>query len=76
MLALVIAAKYHGLGGGVIGTVRDVPDTPVVHYCNTGQQAATNWFLLSEVLGRRGSTLYDGSMAEWTEQPDRPVEVG
>ncbi len=54
----------------------DVPDKPVVHYCNTGHQAATTWFILSELLGRRGSTLYDGSMSEWTEDPDRPVAVG
>ena len=53
-----------------------VPDRPVVNYCNTGHQAATNWFILSEILGRRGITLYDGSMSEWTEEPDRPVAVG
>lgn len=53
-----------------------VPDKPVVNYCNTGQQAATNWFILSELLGRRGATLYDGSMSEWTESPTREVATG
>jgi thiosulfate/3-mercaptopyruvate sulfurtransferase len=53
----------------------DVPPLPVVNYCNTGHQAAANWFVLSEVLGRP-STLYDGSMSEWTEDEGRPVEVG
>jgi thiosulfate/3-mercaptopyruvate sulfurtransferase len=53
-----------------------VPPRPTINYCNTGQQAATNWFVLSEVLGRPFVTLYDGSMSEWTEQPGRPVEVG
>ena len=53
-----------------------VPDQPVIHYCNTGHQAATNWFILSELLGRPGSTLYDGSMSEWTEEPARPVATG
>jgi thiosulfate/3-mercaptopyruvate sulfurtransferase len=52
-----------------------VPAQPVINYCNTGHQAATNWFVLSELLGRPAS-LYDGSMSEWTEAPDRPVEVG
>jgi thiosulfate/3-mercaptopyruvate sulfurtransferase len=48
---------------------------PVVNYCNTGHQAATTWFVLSEVL-RQPSTLYDGSMSEWTEEPNRPVATG
>jgi thiosulfate/3-mercaptopyruvate sulfurtransferase len=53
-----------------------VPATPVINYCNTGHQAATNWFVLSEVLRRPGVSLYDGSMSEWTEDPDRPVAAG
>jgi thiosulfate/3-mercaptopyruvate sulfurtransferase len=53
-----------------------VPSGPVMNYCNTGHQAATNWFVLSELLGRRGVTLYDGSMSEWTEEPARAVETG
>lgn len=53
----------------------DVPPLPVVNYCNTGHQAAANWFVLSEVLGRP-ATLYDGSMSEWTEDEARPVEIG
>jgi len=53
-----------------------VPDKPVMNYCNTGHQAATNWFVLSELLRRRGATLYDGSMSEWTESPARSVDTG
>jgi thiosulfate/3-mercaptopyruvate sulfurtransferase len=53
-----------------------VPDKAVMSYCNTGHQAATCWFVLSELLGRRGATLYDGSMSEWTEDPGRVVETG
>ena len=52
-----------------------VAGKPVVNYCNTGHQAATTWFVLSEIL-RRPSTLYDGSMSEWTESPERPVATG
>jgi thiosulfate/3-mercaptopyruvate sulfurtransferase len=53
-----------------------VPDGAVISYCNTGQAAATNWFVLSELLGRPDVSLYDGSMSEWTEDPARAVEVG
>ena len=53
-----------------------LPPGDVIPYCNTGQQAATNWFVLSEILGRPGVRLYDGSLSEWTGDPDRPVETG
>jgi thiosulfate/3-mercaptopyruvate sulfurtransferase len=53
-----------------------VPDKAVMSYCNTGHQAATSWFILSEVLRRPGVTLYDGSMSEWTEDAARPVATG
>lgn len=54
----------------------DVPDGPVITYCNTGHTAALDWFVLSEVLGRPHVTLYDGSMTDWTQDPARPVEAG
>ncbi len=53
-----------------------VPDKPVMSYCNTGHQAATSWFILSELLHRPGTRLYDGSMSEWTEDAARPVATG
>jgi thiosulfate/3-mercaptopyruvate sulfurtransferase len=53
-----------------------VPRGEAVSYCNTGHSAAGNWFALSEILGRPGVKLYDGSMTEWTQDPARPVETG
>ena len=51
-----------------------LPDGPVISYCNTGHWAATNWFVLSELLGRKDVRLYYGSMVEWTADARRPVE--
>jgi thiosulfate/3-mercaptopyruvate sulfurtransferase len=51
-----------------------IPAGPVVSYCNTGHWAATNWFVLSELLGRKEVKLYPGSMIEWTADAHRPVE--
>jgi thiosulfate/3-mercaptopyruvate sulfurtransferase len=51
-----------------------LPAGPVVSYCNTGHWAATNWFVLSEILGRKDVTLYDGSITEWTADASRPIE--
>ena len=51
-------------------------DLPIVSYCNTGHWAATNWFVLSEVLGRKDVRLYDGSMVEWTANGSNPLLTG
>ncbi len=48
-------------------------DKPVTTYCNTGHFAATDWFVLSEVLHHPQTRLYDGSMSQWTADPARPV---
>ena len=46
---------------------------PSITYCNTGHWAATDWFILSEVLGRRNVRLYDGSMLEFAADSEIPV---
>ena len=51
-------------------------DQPVISYCNTGHWAATNWFVLSEVLGHKDTKLYDGSMVEWAASAGNPLETG
>lgn len=51
-----------------------VPSGPVIAYCNTGHWAATDWFVLSEILGRPNVRLYAGSMVEWSADPKRPIE--
>lgn len=56
--------------------VRDGTAETIVSYCNTGHWSATNWFVLSEILGQDNVTLYDASMAGWTADPSRPVETG
>jgi thiosulfate/3-mercaptopyruvate sulfurtransferase len=50
-----------------------VPAGPVVSYCNTGHWAATDWFVLSEILGRTDVKLYYGSMVDWTSDTARPL---
>jgi thiosulfate/3-mercaptopyruvate sulfurtransferase len=51
-----------------------VPAGPVMNYCNTGHWAATDWFVMHELLGRKEARLYAGSMVEWTSNASRPVE--
>jgi thiosulfate/3-mercaptopyruvate sulfurtransferase len=52
----------------------ELPSDPVTTYCNTGHWAATDWFVLSELLGRKDAKLYAGSMIEWSADPGRPVQ--
>lgn len=46
-----------------------------ISFCNTGHWASVAWFGLSEILGNKQSSMYDGSMSEWTQDPSRPVLV-
>ena len=41
-------------------------DAPTVSFCNAGHWAATQWFVLSEVLGGRDVRLYPESMVDWS----------
>lgn len=52
----------------------NLPSGDAVTYCNTGHWAATDWFVLHELLGRSNARLYAGSMVEWTSNASRPVE--
>ena len=46
----------------------------VVHsFCNTGHWAATNWFVLSELLGQKNTKLYPGSFIEYAHDASNPV---
>jgi thiosulfate/3-mercaptopyruvate sulfurtransferase len=42
-------------------------DQDTVSFCNTGHWAATNWFVLSELVGQPNVKLYAGSMVDWTQ---------
>jgi thiosulfate/3-mercaptopyruvate sulfurtransferase len=37
-----------------------------ISFCNTGHWAATNWFVLSELLGQKDVKLYPESIVEWS----------
>ena len=51
------------------------PDRHVVAYCGGGISATVGLFLLHQ-LGYRDLTLYDGSMGEWAQDPDLPIQTG
>nr|BBJ02336.1 sulfurtransferase [Marinobacter nauticus] len=51
------------------------PSARTIAFCNTGHWAATDWFVLSELAGFQEVALYDGSMAEWSQDSNRPLQV-
>ncbi len=51
------------------------PEARTIAFCNTGHWAATDWFVLSELAGFEEVALYDGSMAEWSQDSSRPLQV-
>ncbi|MCK9249247.1 MAG: sulfurtransferase [Solirubrobacteraceae bacterium] len=50
-------------------------DEPVVAYCGGGISATVDLFALS-LLGRDDARLYDGSLTEWSADPELPLETG
>ena len=58
------------LGGGGVRT-----DQPVIAYCGGGISATVDIFALW-LTGRDDARLYDGSLTEWSANPDRPLVTG
>lgn len=51
------------------------PDRQVATYCGRGLGATMTAFGLV-LAGRDDVAVYDGSLQEWTADPQRPVETG
>ena len=45
----------------------------IIAYCGVGGYASSLWFVLHEVLGYTDVKIYDGSMQEWTADPEAPL---
>lgn len=50
-------------------------EAPTVAFCNTGHWASSGWYQLSEIGELENVTMYDGSMAAWTRDDSRPVQL-
>lgn len=49
-------------------------DKNIITYCQTGVRGAHTWFVLSELLGYPNVRNYDGSWAEYGNNPESPIE--
>ena len=57
----------------LVALFEKIGKAPVTTYCNTGHLAATDWFVLSEILHHPDVRLYDASLSQWTHDPSRPI---
>jgi thiosulfate/3-mercaptopyruvate sulfurtransferase len=45
----------------------------IIDYCGVGGYASPVWYLLTQVVGYKNVKFYDGSLQEWTADPEAPV---
>ncbi|MBF0444704.1 MAG: sulfurtransferase [Magnetococcales bacterium] len=50
-------------------------NSPTILYCDSGNYASLEWFILHELLGNKKAQLYDGSMHQWSIF-DKPIKQG
>ena len=51
-------------------------DKQIITYCDTGVLGAHAWFVMSELLGYKNVSLYDGSMREYANRLNTPMQPG
>lgn len=51
-------------------------DADQIAFCNTGHWASLGWFAAHELLGNKKARMYDGSMTDWSAEPDLPMVNG
>lgn len=77
------ASQLTKAGGGIFKTAKELKMSfrsasgadkgDIINFCNTGHWASLGWFVSHEILGNENARMYDGSMAEWSLNPDNPV---
>jgi thiosulfate/3-mercaptopyruvate sulfurtransferase len=63
--------QLKNMASGVVGN--DL-SREIIVYCDTGRVASMWWFILHEVLGYTNVRNYDGSMQEWSKDPNAKIE--
>lgn len=50
-------------------------DKPSITYCDSGHLSTGHWFVMSEILGNKNTSVYDGSMHAWSKDAERNKQV-
>lgn len=51
------------------------PNAPIILYCNSAYECSSVWFSLHEIYGNHMVQVYDGSLHQWTKNPDNPMTI-
>jgi thiosulfate/3-mercaptopyruvate sulfurtransferase len=49
------------------------PSAPAILYCNSAFECSSVWFYMTELMGNKNVSIYDGSLHEWTMKESRPM---
>ena len=63
--------EIRAMANGVVGTD---PGREIIVYCDTGRLASAWWFILSEMLGYKNVSMYDGSSQEFSRDARFPMD--
>jgi 3-mercaptopyruvate sulfurtransferase SseA len=58
------------------GLIESPCDQELILSCNEGVHARFAWFVLNELLVYRNQVVYEGSAAQWADDPLLPMESG
>ncbi|MEA1889755.1 MAG: rhodanese-like domain-containing protein [Pseudomonadota bacterium] len=49
------------------------PSAPAILYCNSAFECSSVWFFMTELMGNKNVSIYDGSLHEWTMKESHPM---
>jgi thiosulfate/3-mercaptopyruvate sulfurtransferase len=59
----------------IIGDLNIDAGDELILFCNSAYECSSNWFALHEILGLPRVRIYDGSLHQWTQYEDNPMET-
>ena len=59
----------------IIGDLNIDLDDELILFCNSAYECSSVWFALHEVLGQPKVRIYDGSLHQWTQYEDNPMQT-
>ena len=59
----------------IIGDLNISLDDELILFCNSAYECSSDWFALHEILGVPRVRIYDGSLHQWTQYEENPMQT-